>query len=80
MSQYGEHLHLTIFGQSHAPAIGMNAGGPCLPESAIDMERLQGFLKPPRTGSKRVVHPPKKRGCTGISLRSRGGTSPAARL
>ena len=23
MSQYGEHLHLTIFGQSHAPAIGM---------------------------------------------------------
>ena len=23
MSRYGEFLHLTIFGQSHAPAIGM---------------------------------------------------------
>ena len=27
MSQYGEHLHLTIFGQSHAPAIGMTLEG-----------------------------------------------------
>ena len=43
MSQYGEHLHLTIFGQSHAPAIGMTLEG--LPAGeAIDMEALQGFL------------------------------------
>ena len=43
MSQYGEHLHLTIFGQSHAPAIGMTLEG--LPTGeAIDMEALQGFL------------------------------------
>ena len=43
MSQYGEHLHLTIFGQSHAPAIGMTLEG--LPAGeAIDMEVLQGFL------------------------------------
>ena len=43
MSQYGKHLHLTIFGQSHAPAIGMTLEG--LPAGeAIDMEALQGFL------------------------------------
>ena len=43
MSQYGRHLHLTIFGQSHAPAIGMTLEG--LPAGeAIDMEALQGFL------------------------------------
>ena len=43
MSQYGEHLHLTIFGQSHAPAIGMTLEG--LPAGeAINMEALQGFL------------------------------------
>ena len=43
MSQYGEHLRLTIFGQSHAPAIGMTLEG--LPAGeAIDMEALQAFL------------------------------------
>lgn len=43
MSQYGEHLHLTIFGQSHAPAIGMTLEG--LPAGeAIDMAALQAFL------------------------------------
>lgn len=44
MSQYGEHLRLTIFGQSHAPAIGMTLEG--LPAGeAIDMEALQAFLE-----------------------------------
>ena len=38
MSQYGEHLRLTIFGQSHAPAIGMTLEG--LP--AGYPERIQG--------------------------------------
>lgn len=43
MSQYGEHLRLTIFGQSHAPAIGMTLEG--LPAGeAIDMAALQSFL------------------------------------
>ena len=43
MSQYGQNLHLTIFGQSHAPAIGMTLEG--LPAGeTIDMEALQGFL------------------------------------
>ena len=44
MSQYGQNLHLTIFGQSHAPAIGMTLEGLPAGES-IDMEALQAFLK-----------------------------------
>ena len=43
MSRYGEFLHLTIFGQSHAPAIGMILEG--LPAGeTIDMAALQTFL------------------------------------
>ena len=42
-STYGENLHLTIFGQSHAPAIGMILEG--LPAGeTIDMAALQTFL------------------------------------
>ena len=42
-SNYGEYLKLSIFGQSHGPAIGMTldgipAGLPC------DLEQLQQFL------------------------------------
>lgn len=44
MSQYGEHLHLTIFGQSHAPAIGMTLEGIPAGET-IDMVALQAFLR-----------------------------------
>ena len=71
MSQYGEHLHLTIFGQSHAPAIGMTLEG--LPAGeAIDMEALQGFLNRRAPGQNEWSDPPKRGGCTGISLRPRG--------
>ena len=42
-STYGENLHLTIFGQSHSPAIGVTVEG--LPAGfAIDMAALQAFL------------------------------------
>ena len=42
-STYGEHLKLSIFGQSHAPAIGMTLDG--IPaEQAIDLDELQRFL------------------------------------
>ena len=42
-STYGEHLKLSIFGQSHAPAIGMTLDG--IPAGqAIDMDELQRFL------------------------------------
>ena len=42
-SSYGENLRLTIFGQSHAPAVGMTLEG--IPAGKpIDPERLQRFL------------------------------------
>ncbi len=42
-STYGENLRLTIFGQSHSPAIGVTMEG--LPAGfAIDMAALQAFL------------------------------------
>ena len=42
-STYGENLRLTIFGQSHSPAIGVTLEG--LPAGIpIDPDRLQAFL------------------------------------
>jgi len=42
-STYGEHLKLSIFGQSHGPAIGMTLDG--IPAGLpIDTEKLQIFL------------------------------------
>ncbi|MBO5952559.1 MAG: chorismate synthase [Oscillospiraceae bacterium] len=42
-STYGEHLKLSIFGQSHGAAIGMTLDG--IPAGlAVDAERLQAFL------------------------------------
>jgi len=42
-SSYGDRLRLTIFGQSHSPAIGVTVEG--LPAGTeIDFERLQEFL------------------------------------
>ena len=43
-STYGERFRFTIFGQSHAPAIGVTIEG--IPAGfAIDLERLQAFLR-----------------------------------
>ena len=42
-STYGEHLKLSIFGQSHGPAIGMTLDG--IPAGLpVDLEELQRFL------------------------------------
>jgi chorismate synthase len=42
-STYGENLKLTIFGQSHGPAIGMTMDG--IPAGLpVDLEELQRFL------------------------------------
>ena len=42
-STYGEHLKLSIFGQSHGPAIGMTLDG--IPAGLpVDLEALQHFL------------------------------------
>ena len=43
-SSYGENLHLTIFGQSHSPAIGMTLEGIPAGEQ-LDFEALQCFLE-----------------------------------
>jgi chorismate synthase len=43
-SQYGKKLRISIFGQSHSPAIGVNIDG--LPAGIkIDIDELRGFLK-----------------------------------
>ena len=42
-SSYGENLHLTIFGQSHSPAIGVTMEGIPAGEN-VDPEALQRFL------------------------------------
>ena len=42
-STYGENLKLSIFGQSHGPAIGMTLDG--IPAGLpVDLEKLQSFL------------------------------------
>ena len=42
-STYGEHLKLSIFGQSHGPAIGMTLDG--IPAGLpVDLEKLQEFM------------------------------------
>lgn len=42
-STFGEHLKLSIFGQSHGPAIGMTLDG--IPAGlAVDLDQLQSFL------------------------------------
>ena len=43
-STYGENLHLTIFGQSHSPAIGVTVEGIPAGEK-VDLDELQRFLK-----------------------------------
>ena len=43
-SQYGKKLRISIFGQSHSPAIGVNIDG--LPAGIkLDMDELQAFLR-----------------------------------
>ena len=42
-STYGENLHLTIFGQSHSPAIGVTVEGIPAGEQ-VDLDELQRFL------------------------------------
>ena len=43
-SSYGHNLRLTIFGQSHSPAIGVTIEG--LPAGQeVDLDALQSFLE-----------------------------------
>lgn len=54
-STYGENLHLTIFGQSHSPAIGVTVEGIPAGEK-VDLDELQRFLNrraPGKTSGRR---------------------------
>ena len=43
-SYWGKHIHISVFGQSHAPAIGVTVDG--LPAGeAVDLDKLQTFLR-----------------------------------
>ncbi len=43
-SYWGKHIHISVFGQSHAPAIGVCIDG--LPAGeAVDLDKLQRFLQ-----------------------------------
>ncbi len=58
-SSYGESLRLTIFGQSHSPAVGVTIEG--LPAGIpIDMEALQHFLDRRAPGQNRWSTPRKE--------------------
>ena len=58
-SSYGENLHLTIFGQSHAPAIGVTLEG--IPAGQrIDFEELQRFLNRRAPGRSEFATPRKE--------------------
>ena len=51
-SYFGKHIHVSVFGQSHAPAIGVTVDG--LPAGEpVDLEELQVFLnrRAPGTGN-----------------------------
>ena len=58
-STYGENLRLTIFGQSHSPAIGMTLEG--FPAGfAVDPEALQRFLRRRAPGQSELSTPRKE--------------------
>ncbi|MEI3100349.1 MAG: chorismate synthase [Oscillospiraceae bacterium] len=50
-SSYGENMHLTIFGQSHSPAIGVTMEGIPAGEH-IDLDQLQRFMERRAPGRK----------------------------
>ncbi len=58
-STYGENLRLTIFGQSHSPAIGMTLEG--FPAGfVVDLEALQRFLRRRAPGQSELSTPRKE--------------------
>lgn len=58
-STFGEHLHLSVFGQSHGPAIGMTLDG--IPAGLdVDFDKLQHFLQRRAPGANAYSTPRKE--------------------
>ena len=58
-SYLGEHIHVSVFGQSHSPAIGVVVDG--LPAGErVDMEELGRFLKRRAPGQNATSTPRKE--------------------
>ena len=65
-STYGENLKLTIFGQSHSPAIGVTIEGIPAGEK-VDLDELQRFLSREKTlGRRRARRPTRRRSCQAL--------------
>ena len=72
MSSYlGKNLHVSIFGQSHAPAIGVTMDG--LPAGErVDLEELDRFLQRRAPGRDGHRHPPEGGGQAPVFVRPGG--------
>ena len=73
-SYLGEHIHVSVFGQSHSPAIGVVVDG--LPAGErVDMEELGRFLKRRAPGQNATSTPRKEadlpKFLSGIALKYR---------
>ena len=77
-SYFGKHIHVSVFGQSHAPAIGVTVDG--LPAGeAVDLEELQRFLQR-RAPGRDATSTPRKEGDVPQDLVRPGGRESPAEL
>lgn len=71
-SIYHGQLTVSIFGQSHAPAIGVTVDG--LPAGEpVDLEELQVFLNRRAPGTGELVHPSEGGGTSRVSVGAQPG-------
>ena len=71
-SYWGKHIHISVFGQSHAPAIGVCIDG--LPAGeAVDLDKLQRFLQRRAPGRDSVSTPRREGGVPEILCGLAGG-------
>ena len=70
-SVYDGNLTVSIFGQSHAPAIGVTIDG--LPAGLpVDLDALRSVSAPPRARAERLVDAAEGGGPAGVFMRAEG--------